>query len=235
MDPQQKRLSAEFATIPGAFYAGARRGVAVDRSSDSSLFVVTADRAAQALAAFHGEPQRAYHGKGKIWEDDAVYSRFFSDRTTAIHVLFVVSLYRAISSYQRRLREKGELTGSETDILRFFSQRGAIFLFMSAVASCQEIIIGRPIADMFSLSFGSEVGPAVAEEHWRPVVESLAAFHAVLQPAAESGRIRTEEIRVSALNSFRASVQALQGPLADAVFKPFAMHVVVAGTLGERT
>jgi hypothetical protein len=230
MDPQQRRLREEFGGIPGAHYSGARRGVILDAPPPSDVTHISADQAAQALASFHDEPQRAYHGKSKIWEDDALYARFFSDRTTAEHVVYVDALYRAINSYKRRLRSKTDRTAAEKGIYEFLSQRGAAFLLVAAIGPCQENILERSIPDRFALSFGSMVSPVVAEEHWAPIVESLASFHSSLAEAAESGRIRNDEVRNAAIGRFQAAVQALQEPLAAAVFRSFAAHVVVLGT-----
>jgi hypothetical protein len=46
---------------------------------------MSASAVAQALAAFHLEPNLAYNETRRIWVDDAVYARYFSDtpRTSA--------------------------------------------------------------------------------------------------------------------------------------------------------
>jgi hypothetical protein len=143
--------------------------------------------------------------------------------------VYVVSLYRAISAYKRRLREKSNRTEKETRILDFVSQRGATFLLMAAIGRCQENILERGIPDRFALSFGDQVSPEVAEEHWTPVVSSLASFHGTLEEAAQSGKIRSPEIRDKSMDSFQAAVQSLQEHLAATVFRKFSPHVVVGG------
>jgi hypothetical protein len=227
-DPQQTRLRDEFLQIPGAHYAGARRGELVGSSSNPDEVFIGADQAAQALAAFHGEPQRAYHGKSKIWENDALYATFFSDQTSAAHIVFVVSLQRAISSLKRRLRDNDSRGDVENGILTFLSQRGAPFLLMAAIGSCQEIVLNENVSDTYKISFGTLVSPEVAEEHWQPLVESLVAFHSALAGAAESGKIRLKEVRDDALSNFRAQVYAMKAALDGPIFEPFRAQVIVA-------
>jgi hypothetical protein len=224
-DEQQKRLRAEFAAIPDAHYSGARRGEFVAVTT-STAGLISADQAAQALAAFHGEPQRAYHGKSRIWKDGTLYSRFFS-HTSAAHIVYVVSLQRAIATLKRTLRDTRSRTAADEEILSFLTQRGAPFLLMAAIGYCHEIIVESGAADSYKLSFGKLVSPDVAEEHWRPVVESLVAFHPSLADAAQSGRIRSQDVRTDALAGFRTNVYALKAALNTAVFVPFRAHVVV--------
>ena len=225
-DPHQQKLRVEFAQIPGAHYAGARRGELTNPETAAGDLFIGSDQAAQALAAFHGQPQRAYHGKSKIWEEDALYAQFFGDHTTAKHIVYTVSLHHAIVDFKRHLRLKEERTQSETEIFDFLAQRGAVFLVMAAFGRCQEIILNGPVADRFALSFGTQVSPNVGQENWTALVESLLAFHASLQPAAESGRIRVQELRDGAIGNFAAQVQAVRAPLADSL-EAFAAHVVI--------
>jgi len=218
-------LRKEFETIPNAHYAGARRGELTATATPTDDLFIGSDQAAQALAAFHGQPQRAYHGKSRIWEEDALYAQFFGDHVTARHIVFAVSLYHAIVEHKRALRLKTDRTADEDAIFAFLSQRGAAFLLMAAFGRCQEIILGKPVADRYGLSLGGEVSPQVGMEVWEPLVASLVSFHAALQPAAESGRIRVQEVREQAIQSFAAQVQAVKGPLSE-VFAAFAAHVV---------
>lgn len=228
-DPHQERLRAEFSLIPGAHYAGARRGeIAAGAAAAGDLFIGS-DQGAQALAAFHGQPERAYHGKSKIWEEDVVYAQIFGDHTSAEHIVYVVSLHHAIVAYKRALREKESRTAQEDGVFEFLSQRGAVFVLMAALGRCQEIILDRSVADSFNLSFGTLVSPAIAEEHWLPLVESLVSFHETLQPAAEPGRIRVKSVREDAIRSFTASVQAVRGPLSPS-FGSFESNVVTSSS-----
>ena len=225
-DPHQERLRSEFAALPGAHYAGARRGELTNPKTGAGDLFIGSDQAAQALAAFHGHPQRAYHGKSKIWEEDALYAQFFGDHTTAAHIVFTVALHHAVVDFKKRLRVKEEPTETERGMFEFLAQRGAVFLVMAAFGRCQEIILGRPVPDRYSLSFGELVSPMVAQEKWAPLVESLMAFHAQLQPAAESGRIRVPTVRDEAINGFAAQVQAVRVPLTD-ILSEFAVHILL--------
>lgn len=81
-DAIQRRLRLEFDKIPGASYEGGRRG-SIDGISRRSASTIPSETAAMALAALHGDPALAYNGKSQIWENNSIYSRFFSERTTA--------------------------------------------------------------------------------------------------------------------------------------------------------
>lgn len=225
-DPHQERLRIEFSKISGAHYAGARRGELTTPSGEEGSLFIGSDQAAQALAAFHGQPQRAYHGKSKIWEEDALYAQFFGEHTTARHIVYAVSLHHAVVDFKRALRAKSDRTQTETEMFEFLAQRGAVFLVMAAFGRCQEIVLGRAVSDRYGLSFGDQVSPQVAQEIWAPLVESLLAFHVPLHPAAESGRIRVQDVRDSAIAGFAAQVQAVRGPLSE-VMDAFAANVIV--------
>ena len=188
---------------------------------------ISADLAAQALAALHGEPQRAYRGKSKIWEDEPLSDRFFAP-ASAPHIVYATSLVRAINELKTGLREKQERKLVEQEVFDFLSQRGAPFLLTAAIGRCQEIVLDLAVPNPFALSFGDLVSPAVAEENWAPVVASLVAFHGTLADAAKSGKIRSNHTREQALNDFRQAVYANAANLSETVFKGFRPVVVVA-------
>jgi hypothetical protein len=226
-DRHQTRLREEFKAIPFAHYTGARRGEVAEAEAGDKDVHISADLAAQALAALHGEPQRAYHGKSRIWEDEPLYDRFFGP-TSAPHIVYATSLVRAINNEKRRLREKPERSQVEQRIVDFLSQRGAPFLLASAIGRCQEMIVDVAVTDLFRLSFGNQVSPAVAEEYWTSIVRSLAGYHGKLAAAAESGKIRSTEVREGALEEFVAAVYSNLDALKQSVFAGFRPHVVVA-------
>ena len=92
-DPVQERLRTAFGAIPGCQYTGGRRGGHEDvirRPPD----LLPAETCTQALAAFHGDPEVAYHQKTEIWNSNKLYDRYFSEKTTAEHILFCYSLLR---------------------------------------------------------------------------------------------------------------------------------------------
>lgn len=233
-DRHQTRLRDEFKAIPLAHYTGARRGEVAEAEAGDDDVHISADLAAQALAALHGEPQRAYHGKSRIWEDEPLYDRFFGP-TSAAHIVYAASLVRAINDEKRRLRDKPGRSQVEQRILDFLSQRGAPFLLAAAIGRCQEMMMDVAVTDLFRLSFGDQVSPSVAEEHWTPVVRSLAGYHGKLAVAAESGKIRSTEIREAALDEFVAAVYSNLDALKDSVFASFRPHVVVAESTSEAT
>jgi hypothetical protein len=185
-DNIQSRLRKEFAEIPSAEYFGGRRGGYEDRIRRPSS-LIPSDTVGQSLAAFHGNPVVAYNEKSKIWESNTLYSSFFSDKTTAKHIVFVYSLLRAIEKKKQELLEEQKLTEKQTKTLAFFRNRGATFLFTYAVSACLETLLGRPIPDKFSLSFKENFSPQQAIEHWEPIVHVATAFADKLAPAVETG------------------------------------------------
>jgi hypothetical protein len=94
-DRHQERLRRQFSAIPDALYFGARRGGQQDRARRPSN-LMSSDTVAQSLAAFHGQPGVAYHQLRTIWENDQTYSDYFSESTTAAHIVFAYSLLTAI-------------------------------------------------------------------------------------------------------------------------------------------
>jgi hypothetical protein len=230
-DRHQERLRQEFRAISDATYLGARRGGTQDRARRPSNLLAS-DTVAQALAAFHGDPGIAYHELRSIWERDEVYASFFSDFTSAPHIVYVYSLMATLQDAKAALlakwRQGGDaaLTEDEKDVLSFFRLRGSSFLLVSAVAACSEIHLARPVPDRFKLSFGSTVSPAVGKEYWYPTVEVSLPFVGQLRDAA-SGNLRRRNLVEEAINNFRSVVRSTSranGP----VFAEFRNRVVVA-------
>ncbi len=104
-DRHQERLRRQFKAIPDALYFGARRGGQEDRARRPSN-LISSDTVAQALAAFHGQPGVAYHQLRSIWENDQTYSDYFSEVTTAPHIVFAYSLLTAIQRQKLELVQR---------------------------------------------------------------------------------------------------------------------------------
>ncbi len=96
-------------------YNGGRRGGAEDVIRRPGENQLPATVAAQALAAFHGRPDVAYHRKGQIWEADAIYSDVFPERTRARHILYTYSLLKAIEQQKLVLAAKAEADRTQND------------------------------------------------------------------------------------------------------------------------
>ena len=101
-DPVQERLRKEFKVIPAATYTGGRRGGHEDiirRPAD----LLPAETCGQALAAFHGKPETAYHEKSEIWHSNKLYGQYFSELTSAQHIVFAYGLLRAVEATKQSL------------------------------------------------------------------------------------------------------------------------------------
>ena len=176
-DAVQERLRSEFESIPDADYRGGRRGgvkAAIERSRN-----LLADSAvAQALAAFALEPNLAYNDTRRIWTDDGTYARFYSDHTTARHIVLVYSLLRSIEATKKRLADLPEESRTENQKrqMAFFRRRGSTFLLLAAISSGIEAFLGRPVPDRWSLKFSDNCSPAVAQTRWQLVVDSALSF-----------------------------------------------------------
>ena len=204
-DPVQERLIESFKKSKAATYRGPRRGGA-EQGARKPKGLLDADLVAQALAAFHGEPDTAYHAKNQIWRDNVTYARFFSDKTSAAHVVFCVGLVRAVRMYKANLRSSEERTLLQERVFEFLSHRGSDFLLTAAISQCLEEIVGRAITDRWAVSFGAEVSLDVAVEYWAPVVRSLANSEAKLKSAAKSGDLRDRSKVDGAISDFHAAV-----------------------------
>jgi hypothetical protein len=183
----------------------------------------------QALAAFHGDPVIAYDRKSDIWINDRTYSSYFKGETTAKHILFAYSLYKAIGDKKLELvskyRDGTELTQIEKEQLAFVEKNGAILLTCAAFSDCLEIILGKPIPNKFRLSFGDRVSPKKAEELWLEVLEPLFSLVSQLNAAFSSNRINTE-LAKKAIPAFRNVAAAVSGANRS-VFRKFANAVKI--------
>jgi hypothetical protein len=225
-DSIQRRLREEIAKIPEAEYQGGRRGgyaAAIARNPK----LLPSYTVGQALAAFHGDPVAAYNRKSEIWASDRLYSKYFNDQTTGIHIVFAYSLVRAAEERKHELFDKtrtgSALTRQEELQLSFYRQRGATYLLVWAVASCLETIFGRPIPNTFLLSFAADCSPKKGEEMWRKVVSATVPFCHQLTEAFDEG-LKAEKVE-PAVEKFQSLVAATVEVNSDQ-YKEFARKVV---------
>jgi hypothetical protein len=208
-DPIQRRLVSEFMDIPNATYLGGRRGGSEDVIRRPAN-LIPSDTAAQALAAFHQDPITAYNQKSKIWLSDELYSRYYSEKTTAAHIVFAYSLLRAVERAKRNLKildASDQLSEAQQRQFNFLRFRGSTFLLTAAVSRCLEQILSKPISNRFRLCFSDNVSPDHAKNNWSPVLDSCMAFAAQLKPAVERGLNNSETVKTS-LQIFQDMIQA---------------------------
>jgi len=193
-DAIQKRLRQQVSIIKDAEYEGGRRGgfgSAIKRKPK----LMPSFTVGQALAAFHGQPSIAYNKKSDIWNNDALYSEFFNEKTTGAHLVFVFSLLKSIESNKSNLIEKSksdvDLTNLEKQRLEFFRLPASIFVYVYAIASALETIISRPISDYFTLSFGNQTAPKNAIKNWTPIISATAPFTRLLAKSISEGLSKT--------------------------------------------
>lgn len=225
-DPVQERLRAEFEDIPGAQYRGGRRGGstnAIRRDRD----LLADNTVAQALASFHGDPNLAYNETRRIWDEDAVYARYFSDRTRAKHIIFCYSLLKAIEQYKRELNgiPEQDRTKAQSATVRFLRSRGSSLLFEAALGKCIESVLARAVPDLFRLEFSGNISSSSGVGSWHPLVVSLSAFNEQLTNAANQG-LKSQSKVDTALRQFSSMIEAVKSPLA-LEFETFAKSVIL--------
>ncbi|NUP75175.1 MAG: hypothetical protein HOQ07_11085, partial [Sinomonas sp.] len=227
-DGIQRRLVEDFTKLGVVGYNGGRRGGAEDVIRRPGENQLSAETAAQALAAFHGAAEVAYHQKSKIWEQDDIYSRVFPERVTAKHILFVSSLMRAIEMEKTKLgrSDPADRLQDQTDLLDWLSLRGSIVLAVEAIGSVIEILVGAAVTDSYTLTFKKNLAIPAASEVWQPVVESLLAFapDQLRDPLVTSSPLRNRGAVDKAVSNFRAQVNAARRHNKD-TFEAFAKHV----------
>lgn len=210
-DGVQRRLVREFQELGVVGYSGGRRGGAEDVIRRPGENHLSAEVAAQALAAFHGESGVAYHEKSKIWEQDAIYSRVFPERVSAAHIVFVASLLRAIELEKTRLgRIAAEArTEDETELFEWFGLRGSIMLAAEAIGATRETLVGEAVSDAYVLRFKENLTMSGAVKAWEPIVESLLAFApGQLRDPLVTSTLRNRPAVDTALRNFRSQVVA---------------------------
>jgi hypothetical protein len=208
-DVVQERLRREFAELPDILYLGGRRGTESDKIKRPSNLIPT-DTAAQSLAAFHQDPNLAYHEKRQIWESDAHYARLFSTHTTARHMLLCFSLLRAVEKTKQELVviPEEKRTDQQKSQVVFFRQRGSTFLLATAIAACIEIYAGKAIPNRFDVKFKAKCDIDTAVGAWMPLIKTALGFCGQLMPVLSQSTLKnTAEVR-AAIQNFSGLVQA---------------------------
>jgi AIPR protein len=207
-DAVQDRLRTEFGAVPEADYRGGRRGGVKD-AIERSRNLLPDSAVAQALAAFHLTPNLAYNETRRIWDEDGIYARYFSTRTSARHIVFVYALLRSLEGTKKRLSEIPE--EKRTDIqkrqMAFLRRRGSIHLLAAAISSSIETFLGTPVPDRWGLRFKTNCTPRDAIDYWQPIVDAALAFTGMLADATDVG-LKNPETVSRALENFQGMIEA---------------------------
>lgn len=207
-DDIQKRLREEFNLISNYEYTGARRGSVEDIIKRPPNLIPT-DTAAQALASFHQEPNVAYNEKKNIWISDRIYSRYFSEHTSANHIVFTVSLLKAVENLKSNLKLKKEddRTKEEKELLEILRKKGSTFLFTAAIANCMELFTQSAIKDTFSIRFRKNEKLSVLIGIWKPIIDATSPFSSELNQSLDNGLNNSQTIKEN-ISSFNKMVSA---------------------------
>ena len=226
-DPIQRRLREEFNQIPNIEYFPRRGGHEdiIKRRSD----ILSSVTAGQALAAFHNDPDVAYHKKSNIWENDTLYSKYFNEQTNAKHILFTYTLIKTIESKKLELMEKiklDNLTEIESNQLAFYRKRGSIFMMSSAISKSLEIFLDRQIPNYFRISFKDNLTPNDGIEIWKPIVEIASSFSQPLMDGLSDG-FRNKEAVKSAIQLFQSLISSTK-QVNKEIFNSFAQKILIS-------
>lgn len=208
-DDVQERLRSEFAAVPDSEYRGARRGGmqdAIERPANR-----LSDRAvAQALAAFQLAPNLAYNETRRIWEENAIYSKYFSDRVTARHVVFTYSLLRALENAKRKANDvpESDRTESQQRHVQFFRGRGSTMTLLAAISASVETVLNRQVPDRAKLRFKANCSPATAIGYWQPVIDVALSFASPVLIAATDLGLKNQDIVGETLKQFQSMIEA---------------------------
>jgi hypothetical protein len=192
-----------------------------------SPYLLPTDTCAQAVAAYHQNPIIAYNEKSQIWTSDSMYSRYFSEQTTAAHIVFAYSLLRSVEARKKELRnfEPKSLTDAEKSQLSFLQMRGSAFLLTTSVAACIETVLGKAVPNLFRVSFGTKTSPAHAQELWKPIVDASIPFCDNLRPTLDKGLKNQEEV-TKVVATFKSLVEATKRANGK-IFEGFSNRVVI--------
>jgi len=226
-DAVQDRLRKEFSTIPDSEYRGGRRGSERDVIARPAN-LLPSNTVAQALAAFHGQPNIAYNERGRIWLDDNTYSRFFSEKTTARHIVLAYGLVKVIEESKLKLVAipESSRTNVEKEQVEFYRQRGSIFLLTAAMGHSVETFLGVPVPDRFALRFKDNVSPKQAIEYWRPLIQPSLSFATQLRPGLEGGMKNPQKVQEAVL-TFQSLLEAIKNAN-SATFASFAARIEIS-------
>ena len=207
-DAVQERLRKEFEEIPDADYRGGRRGGVRD-AIERSRNLLPDSAVAQALAAFAVQPNLAYNETRRIWEENGVYSRYFTDRTSARHIVFAYSLLRGLESTKKRIADVSETDRTEAQRrhMQFFRRRGSIHLLVAAISSSIETFLGEPVPDRTQLHFIDNCSPKDGMDRWQPVIDVALSFSAQLIDATDNGLKNAETVK-NAISTFDSMIEA---------------------------
>jgi hypothetical protein len=210
-DAVQTRLISEFQMIPGVSYSP-RRGLGEDviKKPPPNTYSLLPFVAGQAIAAFWGRPDVAYHEKTDMWINTEKYSTYFNDRTNAKNILFALSLLKAVENKKTSLREKSNsdnLVGKENDQFTFFRKRGSVFMMASAIARCLEDILNKQIPNRSNLAFKENVSLQRAVNIWTPIVNTASAFTEPLVAGLADG-FKAHDTVNGAIRQFQSLMKA---------------------------
>ncbi|ELY4095265.1 AIPR family protein [Cronobacter sakazakii] len=206
-DKIQKRLKSEFASIPDAEYDGGRRGGA-ESAIRRKTNLLPSYTVGQALMSFHGEPTVAYNQRSAIWTNDSHYSKIFNESTKASHIVCAYSLMRCIENKKIALAKKDSLSKNDSAQLGYLRHRGSIPLLCSAIAECLENFLGRPVPNLFRVSFGNTISPSQAESIWEPIVDVCLALSTQLLPALIDGGLKSPSKVKDCISNFSQLITA---------------------------
>ena len=216
-DRVQNKLVEEFSEYSGEelVYTGGRRGGATDIIQRRPN-LISSDTVAQSLTAFHGRPDIGYKFKSRIWEENEDYKRVFNDKTSALHIVFVYSLFKEIIDIRSLLKKKVKdgkgLTSHEHGQLEFFNARGSVFVLIYAISkSIETFLNNKSVDEKFDLAFDKSDTIENFQKLWNPIITIALSFSGQLLKGLQNYSLTMDTIE-EGLSNFTSLVQAVAEP-----------------------
>ncbi|MGH9115499.1 MAG: hypothetical protein ACRDWW_06660, partial [Acidimicrobiales bacterium] len=106
--------------------------------------------------------------------------------------------------------------------LQFLSQRGAVYLLISAIAAGLESVLGRSLPSLFSVEFATVDDVPAAVEAWTPIVAMALSLSGALLPGTEQGLKNSDNVQ-TVIATFQGQLEAIKEPLKETFEKLAAL------------
>ncbi len=186
-DPDQLRIKGEFEMLGHAY--------SQKRGFSGSNDAISIEEVAQPLVAFHGRFEDANGGKNRIFERKPLYNSAFPNRK-ARHILFVLTLARAIDERRGELKRKssaGTIITLEEQQLALLRHLRFKYFLVAEVARLLEVVLGRKV-DLDAVAFSPEAASFSKNSlvdlvaAWSPIVEAVLTFATTVLPPTDVTR-----------------------------------------------
>jgi hypothetical protein len=140
--PVQSRLRSEFQKY-GLTYSHRRSSSRIPRGA------ITVTSIANALCAFHGDPQTAYRNAKEIFNSDERFDLIFRKNISAEHVYLVHTLATALDSAKNSLRTNENATRLQEQQFELLKYSPSKHFMLFVMGQISEQLMNRRISDLY--------------------------------------------------------------------------------------